>query len=77
MKKWLRAVRDLRPDRGPRMGRLSGVGPRVRVGRAGSAAGSLALARMADDRELLDAGADVGEAGLTEDEARELLGGGG
>ena len=42
-----------------------------------SAAGSLALARMAEDRELLDASADVDEAGLTEDEARELLGGGG
>ncbi len=44
---------------------------------AGSAAGSLALARMAEDRELLDASADVGQAGLTEDEARELLEGGG
>jgi hypothetical protein len=43
---------------------------------AGSAAGSLALARMADDRELLDATADVAEVGLTGDEARELLGGG-
>jgi hypothetical protein len=39
-----------------------------------AAAGSLALARMAEDRELLAAGADVGEAGLTEGEARELLG---
>ncbi len=37
---------------------------------AGSAAGSLALARRADDRELLDTGADVG---LTEEEKRELL----
>ena len=35
------------------------------------------LARMAEDRELLDASAHVGEAGLTEDEARELFGGGG
>ncbi len=41
---------------------------------AGSAAGSLALARRADDRELLDAGADVAEVGLTEKEKRELLG---
>ncbi len=41
---------------------------------AGSAAGSLALARMADDRELLEAGADVAEVGLTKEEKRELLG---
>jgi hypothetical protein len=41
---------------------------------AGAAAGSLALARMAEDRELFAAGADVREAGLTEREARELLG---
>ncbi len=53
------------------------LGPVFALSGAGCAAGSLALARMAEDRELLDAGADVGEAGLTEDEARELLGGGG
>jgi len=41
---------------------------------AGSAAGSLALARRADDRELLDAGAEVAEVGLTKEEKRELLG---
>ncbi len=40
---------------------------------AGSAAGSLALARMADDKELLEAGADVADIGLTEAEKRELL----
>ena len=40
---------------------------------AGSAAGSLALARRAHDRELLDAGADVADIGLTEEEKRELL----
>ncbi len=40
---------------------------------AGSAAGSLALARRADDREVLDAGADVADIGLTEEEKRELL----
>jgi hypothetical protein len=39
-----------------------------------SAAGSLALARVADDRELLDASADVAEVGLTESEAQDLLG---
>ena len=40
---------------------------------AGSAAGSLALARRADDRELLEHGADVADIGLTEAEKRELL----
>ena len=40
-----------------------------------SASGSLMLARMAEDRELLDASADVAEVGLTGDEAQELLGG--
>ncbi len=40
---------------------------------AGSAAGSLALARWADDRELLEHGADVADIGLTEEEKRELL----
>ena len=40
-----------------------------------SASGSLMLARMAEDRELLDASADVVEVGLTEGEAQELLGG--
>ena len=38
-----------------------------------SAAGSLALARRADDRELLEHGADVADIGLTEAEKRELL----
>jgi len=53
------------------------LGPIFALSGAGCAAGSLALARMAEDRELPDACADVGEAGLTEDEAQELLGGGG
>jgi len=42
---------------------------------AASASGSLLLARRAEKRELLDAGADVAEAGLTSGEKRELLGG--
>ena len=42
---------------------------------AGSAAGSLALARREDDRELLDVSADVADVGLTKEERRELLGG--
>ena len=51
------------------------LGPVFALAGAGCAAGSLALARMAEDRELLDVGADVGETGLTEGEAQELLGG--
>jgi hypothetical protein len=39
-----------------------------------AAAGSLALARRAENRELLAAGADLDAVGLTEREARELLG---
>jgi len=41
-----------------------------------SAAGSLMLARLGEDRELLDASAAVAEVGLTRAEAQELLGGG-
>ena len=44
------------------------------LGSAVAAAGSLVLARFAERRELLSAGADVTEAGLTEGEARQLLG---
>ncbi len=40
---------------------------------AASAAGSLAVARRADDRELLEHGADVADIGLTAEEKRELL----
>lgn len=42
---------------------------------AGSATGSLALARMGEDRALLDASANVAEVGLTEGDAQALLGG--
>ena len=38
-----------------------------------SATGSLALARVAEKRELLDANAEVAEVGLTGGEAQELL----
>ncbi len=40
-----------------------------------SASGSLMLARMAEERELADASAEVAEVGLAGDEARKLLGG--
>jgi len=52
------------------------VGP-ITLLSAGSAAGTLALARMGEDRELLDAGAEAAEVGLSESEAKELLRGGG
>jgi len=44
------------------------------LGSAIAASGTLALARMTEDRELLDASRDVEDVGLTEEEARELLG---
>jgi hypothetical protein len=40
-----------------------------------SASGTLALARISEDRELLDAGAEVGEVGLGPEEERALLDG--
>ncbi len=51
------------------------VGSIVTLLCTGSAAGSLALARMAEERALLDATADLAELGLTEGEVQELLGG--
>lgn len=42
-----------------------------------SAAGSLALARVADDRELTVSGQDVADVGLTSSERDHLLGSGG
>ncbi len=42
-----------------------------------SASGSLALARMTEDRALLEASEDVAEVRFTEGEAQELLGGSG
>lgn len=41
---------------------------------AGSATGTLALARMAEDRALLEAGEDVADVGLSAEEEQELLG---
>ena len=51
------------------------LGPVVAVAGAGSAAGSLALARRVEDRELLEASEDVAEVWLAEDEAHEPHGG--
>lgn len=56
---------------------LSVLAPVFAVSGAGCAAGSLALARMAEGRDSLDAGTNVDDVGLTEDEARDLLGPGG
>lgn len=44
------------------------------IGGALAASGSLALARRAEDQELLEGGLDVADAGLSEREKRELLG---
>lgn len=41
-----------------------------------SASATLMVARMSEDRDLLDAGEEVAEVGLTGDEAEKLLGGG-
>ena len=51
------------------------LGPVFALAGAGCATGTLGLARRAEQQELLDAGADVAEVGLTEGEAQELLGG--
>jgi hypothetical protein len=51
------------------------LGPLFAVAGAASAAGSLALARMAEDRALPSAGAHLAEVGPSGDEAQELLGG--
>ncbi len=50
------------------------LGPVFALSGAGCAAGSLALARMAEDRELLDTGEEAADVGLSEKETRELLG---
>ena len=52
------------------------LGPVFALSSAACAAGSLALARMAEDRVALDGFADVAEAELAEGEARGRLGGG-
>ncbi len=52
------------------------IGP-VTLLSAVSASGSLMLARIAEDRALLEASEDVADVGLTGDEAQELLGGSG
>jgi len=44
------------------------------LGGAIAASGTLAIARMSANRELLDAGRDLADVGLTEEEVKELLG---
>lgn len=56
----------------PQAAVLAVVGTTSLLG-AASAAGTLALARMADDKELLTAADDVKQVGLTAGEAQELL----
>lgn len=50
------------------------LGPVFGLAGAACAAGTLALARMAEDPESLAAGAEVDEVGLTDAEMRDLLG---
>jgi hypothetical protein len=49
------------------------VGPAFALAAAGSAAGSLALARRAHDRALLETTEDVTAVGLSEGESRKML----
>jgi len=49
------------------------VGPVFAVAGAGSAAGSLALARRAQDRALLETTGDVNAVGLSDGEVRKVL----
>jgi len=58
-------------------GELVVLGPVFAVAGAISAAGTLALARRGDRRELRDAGVEAAELGPSRDAARELRGGGG
>jgi hypothetical protein len=51
------------------------LGPIFGVAGATCAAGSLGLARMAQDGALVEAGSEVDDAGLTSQEKEELLGG--
>ena len=51
------------------------MGPVFALAGAISAAGTLALARRAEDRALLDGNADAAESGLMKDETRKLPGG--
>lgn len=56
---------------------LAVLGPVFAVAGASCAAGALAIARKAEDRELLEASEYVAEVGLSEGETRDLLGDGG
>ncbi len=56
---------------------LAVLGPVFAAAGAGCAGGSLALARTVEDRDLLEASGDVAEVGLSDGEAKELLGRGG
>ena len=60
----------------PLWGEFLVFGPALAVAGAVCAAGTLAVARRAERRELAGASAEQSEAGLTAEEKRELLGGG-
>ena len=58
------------------IGAFTLLGPIFGLSGAACAAGTLAVARMAEDGSSLPAAADVDDVGLTAEEKRELLGGG-
>lgn len=58
---------------GALLGDLVFLGPLFAAAGAASAAGSLALARRADDQASLNAGMDAGEGGLGDEEPRKRL----
>jgi hypothetical protein len=51
------------------------LGPVFALAGAGSAAGSLALARRAEHPELIESSDELADVGLSDAEARERLGG--
>lgn len=71
------AIGVLTPDATVNVWRFTAelLGPLTLLG-AASASATLALARASEDRDLLDASEDVADVGLSEQEAKELLGGG-
>lgn len=58
----------------PMMGILLELAGPFAIGGAIAASGTLAIARLSEDQDLLDASDDVSDVGLTAAEARELLG---
>ena len=60
----------------PMVSVLLGLAGPFAIGGAVAASGTLAIARLSEDRDLLEASGHVSDVGLTADEAHELLGSG-